>query len=431
MNIVMIGPFGLKVKSTMRERALPMAKALLKKGYAVTLVIPSWDNPEDAGKHWLDENVEIVSIPLPKKKGILFHITLASWLVHYALEKEPDVIHLFKPKAYSGLAHVTLYMLRKLDRHQAKLIVDEDDWEQAWNEINDYSFAEKKLFAWQEPWGLCHADRITVASKELIGMVEELGVQSHKIHYVPNGIRHMEKPYVENPVLIWEIEMRKMVSNGHIYRHPRTKGVTPVSYNQSNPTIQIRKKYNLMGKPVVLLYTRFVEFTLTDLLTVIIALNQRLPTAHWLIVGEGFFGEEKELAKMADRHGVADKLIFTGWVPQKDLPYYFATANVAFYPYVDTLINRTKCSVKLLDLLTAGVPVVASQVGQNIEYIVHGKTGVLIPPHDLDVMTEALITILTNFDLQLKFGEATVEYVNKMFNWDKLVAEVEAAYACD
>jgi len=57
MQVVMIGPFGLTVKSTMRERALPMAKALVRKGHEVTLVVPPWDSPAEAGQTWSDEGV--------------------------------------------------------------------------------------------------------------------------------------------------------------------------------------------------------------------------------------------------------------------------------------------------------------------------------------------------------------------------------------
>ena len=67
-------------------------------------------------------------------------------------------------------------------------------------------------------------------------------------------------------------------------------------------------------------------------------------------------------------------MIPAGWVERSELPAYFGAAQVALYPYDDTLINRTKCSAKLVELMAAGVPVVASRVGQNGEYIQHGKS---------------------------------------------------------
>ena len=52
MNIVMIGPFGLQPKATLSVRALPMAKALVARGHSVTLLVPPWDHPADAGREW-------------------------------------------------------------------------------------------------------------------------------------------------------------------------------------------------------------------------------------------------------------------------------------------------------------------------------------------------------------------------------------------
>jgi len=53
MNIAIFGPFGLRPKSTMRRRALPLGKALAVRGHRVTVIIPPWDWPGDAGREWL------------------------------------------------------------------------------------------------------------------------------------------------------------------------------------------------------------------------------------------------------------------------------------------------------------------------------------------------------------------------------------------
>jgi len=146
-------------------------------------------------------------------------------------------------------------------------------------------------------------------------------------------------------------------------------------------------------------------------------------------VGKGYFGEEEELGRMARRKNVADKLIFTGWVSQQELPYYFDAANVALHLYEDNVINRTKCSVKLLDLMSAGVPVVATNVGQNAEYIVHRDTGLLVPPGDTEAMAGALVSVLNNEGAQYLLGRAAARHVNQVFKWDNLVKVIEQAYA--
>ncbi|MBC8253938.1 MAG: glycosyltransferase, partial [Ardenticatenia bacterium] len=108
MNIVMVGPFGLRPKGTMSVRALPMAGALSGRGHTVTLLVPPWDHPADAGREWVEDGVRVVSCALPPKLPLLFHALLTLRLVRGAVALSPDVVHFFKPKAYSGLAHFVL-----------------------------------------------------------------------------------------------------------------------------------------------------------------------------------------------------------------------------------------------------------------------------------------------------------------------------------
>ena len=71
-----------------------------------------------------------------------------------------------------------------------------------------------------------------------------------------------------------------------------------------------------------------------------------------------------------------------GWVDEADLPLLLRSCDVAIYLMDDTLINRCKCPVKLADLIAAGVPVAAEDVGQVPEYVINGATGLLRPSGD-------------------------------------------------
>src|SRR5512147_67682 len=191
MRISMIGPFGLQPKGTMSVRALPMARALVQRGHAVRVIVPPWDHPEDAGRRWQDAGVEIENIELPAPTPGVFHINTTRSLVKRALDFRPDVIHCFKPKAYAGLSAWWLWQMKRVGRVKARLIVDADDWEGAggWNDLSDqlsvvsskYSWAQRKIFAWQEQWGLTHNDGVTVASKALQSIVWSLGVKPDRV----------------------------------------------------------------------------------------------------------------------------------------------------------------------------------------------------------------------------------------------------------
>ena len=186
--------------------------------------------------------------------------------------------------------------------------------------------------------------------------------------------------------------------------------------------------WELDDAPVVLLYTRFFEFRLERIVEILRRVVAQEPHAKLLIVGEGLFGEEADLDDMLTAAGLSNSAVFTGWVEFDRLPGYFAAADVAIFPYDDTIINRTKCSAKLTDLLAAGLPVVADAVGQNAEYILDGESGLLVEPEDDAAFAAAVTRLLKDADLRARLGAAAVRRMRERFAWDNLVEEIERAY---
>jgi glycosyltransferase involved in cell wall biosynthesis len=385
-------------------RALPIARALVARGHSLTLLIPPWDHPADAGREWQEEGVHILNVPLPPRLPLLFHAWLALRLVRRTAALRPDVIHCFKPKAYAGLAHFGLWWLRRLGLAQGKLpasvrlVVDEDDWEQAWNAAQGYRPLHKRVFTWQEKWGLTHAEAVIVASRVLEELVQKLGVLPARIFYVPNGVRPL----------------------------PADKSDLEPSLADGAQTV--RMLWELDDALVVLLYTRFVEFRLERVVDILRRVVAGEPRVKFLIVGEGLFGEESDLDDMLDIAGLSDHAVFTGWVEAERLPSYFAASDVAIFPLDDTLINRTKCSVKLIDLLASGLPVVADAVGQAAEYILDRQSGWLVEAEDDGAFADAILRLLADPDLRLQLGAAAARRMQERFTWGKLVEEVERAY---
>jgi glycosyltransferase involved in cell wall biosynthesis len=394
MRIVFVGPFALQPKRTMAVRALPLARALAVRGHQVLVVLPPWDSPQDAGREWEEGGVRVCNLPLPARVPIWEHVVLAVRVLRTALRYRPDVIHCFKPKAYAGLTAWAVWQLKRLGWVKAQLVVDSDDWEGSggWNELEPYPRWQKRFFAWQERWGLTHHDALTVASRALETIAWSLGVPPRKVCYLPNGGRPGESAPPENEVAL------------------------------------LREQYGLGDAPVVLLYTRFFEYGLERAAGIMQGVLDLEPQTRWLIVGQGLFGEEEQLLDITRALGIAEHIVHAGWVPPEQLPAHFALAQAAIYPFDDTLVNRCKCAVKLIDLLAAGVPVVADRVGQNAEYIEHGISGLLVAPGDSAAFVAAVVRLLRDPALAESFGAAAQQRIRTEFTWDKLASQVESVY---
>lgn len=390
LRIVMLAPFGIRPKGTLSARMLPLAQALVRRGHHVSIIAPPVNNPQDAGRRDCYDGVLVAHTALPTLPGPLAVVDQVWSLLRLALATQPDVLHLFKPKGYSGLAALLACMVRS----GLPLVVDTDDWEGwgGWNDLLPYPWPAKALFAWQEQDLPRRAAAVTVVSRTLQAQVQGFGVAPERIVYVPNGVLSSEFSVLSS-------ELTRRTQNSK------------------------RKTQN------VLLYTRFWEFDVRDMVATLVGVAQHVPGVRLLVVGRGEHGEEHELLRWARRAGVADNIDYRGWVEPHDLPELLQSAALALVPMNDTLINRARGLAKLLELMAAGLPIIAGRVGQVAEYLEDGRSGLLVPPADSGAMAAAAIRLLGDNGLRSALGAAARKRAMRLFHWDVLAEDVERAYA--
>jgi len=390
MRIVMLGPFGLAPRMTMRARALQLAKHLHHQGHEVTLLMPPWHTPELAGQCWTEDSVSLRYVELSPATPAIRDMSVASRLYRQTVALRPQVVHVFKPIGHAGAALQMLQGCRRLSRHKVALVVDQDDWEGrgGWSDKQRGTLA-RRVISWQERWALLHAQAVTVASRELESLAWSLGVAPERVHHLPNG---------------------------------------PREWPQGNPEA-VRERYALGSAPTVLLYTRFFEFEPARVALAFALVRQAIPEVQFLVVGEGLDKRAEEaFYAHADALALQDAIVRAGWVPEQELPDWFAAANVAIYPFDDTLINRTKCPVKLTDLLYAQVPVVAESVGEIREYIRHRETGMLVPSGEPAALAQATVELLRAPALAASLANNAAHEMRTRYSWSALAGQVAEIY---
>ena len=404
LKICLVAPFGLKTKGTTAARVLPIAEALVKRGHWVRVIVPPWDDSAGSPDLLLRENrletangVELVFVPVrpgPQPLRLPVRLALA------ALAFKPDIIHIFKPKAFSGLSALLLSVAHH------PFVLDSDDWEGpgGYNDLLPYSFLQKRLFAWQERDLPCRAAAVTVASRTLQTQVWGFGVNPARVLYLPNGVSP-EKYAGWNGLAVQQAARQQ------------------------------RAKLGLSEENLVLLaYTRFVEFKMDRLLDIFRLALETLPAGKadqtkLLVVGGGFRGEETRFLELAQAQGLAGKIVQTGTVQLEELPALLDCGDIALYPFDDNLINRSRCSAKFLDLLMAGRPVVSEAVGELPNYMQNGQGGWLVPPGDNAAFVQA-VTQLAGLSRQERqeFGRLSVARLEAEYTWNKLVEPLEQLY---
>ncbi|HUX87486.1 MAG TPA: glycosyltransferase, partial [Chloroflexota bacterium] len=270
------------------------------------------------------------------------------------------------------------------------LALDTDDWEGAggWADRDHKAAWQRLLVGQHEKWSLRHADLVTVASRELERLATAEGAAPV---YAPNAASPSSPG--------WE------PGDGHA----------------------VRQALGIGDAPIVLAYTRFVEFAPRRLAALVACLHRLRPAVHFLVVGKGLGGEAEEFQQLVAEDGLANVVHQVGWRPAADLPQYFAAADVAVYPLDDTLLNRAKCLMKLVDLLLAGVPLVADAVGQATEYVQHDETGLLVAPGDVHAMTQAVTALLDAPERRRRLGQAARSALLRDWTWERQALTIASA----
>lgn len=98
--------------------------------------------------------------------------------------------------------------------------------------------------------------------------------------------------------------------------------------------------------------------------------------------------------------------------------------DVGLMPLIDTLFNKAKCAFKAIEYMACGVPVVASNVGENAIAIEHGKTGFLV--NTAKEWITAMETLLTGPALRKAMGEAGKERVRAYYSYKKVLPNYHA-----
>jgi glycosyltransferase involved in cell wall biosynthesis len=122
-----------------------------------------------------------------------------------------------------------------------------------------------------------------------------------------------------------------------------------------------------------------------------------LPEPIFVFAGEGSL--QGRLEGKARELGIADRVVFLGY--REDARELLADCNVFVLPSINEGF-----SLSILEAMAACKPVIATFVSGTAEAVVHGKTGLLVPPADSTALMRAIRQVLSNAELAASFANA-------------------------
>ena len=145
-----------------------------------------------------------------------------------------------------------------------------------------------------------------------------------------------------------------------------------------------------------------------------------LPNIRLIVVGPG--NPDKESYRVMSSQNLQD-VEFVGRVSYDDLPRYYASADIFCSPAT----GAESFGIVLLEAMSAGKPVVASDIEGFRGVMTHGEQGLLVPKKDSNALAEALRMLACDPELRRKLG-GNGNRLAEEYRWEVVAGRVEAYY---
>jgi D-inositol-3-phosphate glycosyltransferase len=133
--------------------------------------------------------------------------------------------------------------------------------------------------------------------------------------------------------------------------------------------------------------------------------------------------EAARLQRLAADLGVADRLVLRGRVDRDGMAPLLRSADlVVCAPWYEPF------GIVPLEAMACGVPVVATAVGGQIDSVVDGVTGSLVPPRDPAALAAAIGELLDHPELRAEYGRAGARRARRQFDFNAIAAATQAVY---
>ena len=151
-------------------------------------------------------------------------------------------------------------------------------------------------------------------------------------------------------------------------------------------------------------------------------LKKRRPSLRYAVAGARQHTEA--LRRLADAHGVADRVVFIPDVTEAELPALYRAADL--YLGVSRRDGRSVegFGIALAEANASGLPVIAGRSGGIPELVRDGETGLLVDPERTGPLVQAIERLLDHPELARQLGAAGRAEVERYYNWDRVMGEL-------
>ena len=133
--------------------------------------------------------------------------------------------------------------------------------------------------------------------------------------------------------------------------------------------------------------------------------------------------ERKRIGKLVGDLGIENITTFVEGLSRDELATYYAAADICVVPS-----HYNPSGLVAIEAMASGTPVIASNV-EGLKYVVsHEQTGLLVPPKNTTVLSQAIYRLITKPEWRWKLSRSARERAVDLFTWDGVVNQLNEFY---
>jgi glycosyltransferase involved in cell wall biosynthesis len=185
----------------------------------------------------------------------------------------------------------------------------------------------------------------------------------------------------------------------------------PLKENEMN---KIKQKYNL-NYPFILYVGGLAPNKNVERLIKALYKLKKQGIKHKLIITGVKRYKYKSIFETIDKLNLQKDVIFTGYVPDEDLPALYNAADLFVYPSL-----YEGFGLPPLEAMQCGTPVITSNTSSLPEVV--GDAGIMVNPYNVNELANKMYEVLTNDGLKEELSKKGLERA-KLFSWKKCAEE--------
>ena len=146
---------------------------------------------------------------------------------------------------------------------------------------------------------------------------------------------------------------------------------------------------------------------------------KKKPQAKFVLLGDG--PEWNQLKKITIEKKLEENVDFKGWVNRNEIPKYLATSSIGIGPLRSTEVTKNALPIKVLEYMSAGLPIIAAKDTLSQDILEEGKNGFFIK--DSIELGKRILELLTNEELRKRMGKNSNKMVQK-FDWKNIAESI-------